>query len=391
MRRLLLAAIPLISAPQVFLEPPSYQERIRGVYENKIRQNASPEKVFETFASVKDGRKFFMSPHDLFKAITPFNYSPTSTYDFFKDRESFIISIVDANKDGRISFPEYFFFVVLLSTSASQFEKMFRKRGGSLGVAEFTEIMIEAKKNSAQGKRLVSSHGLEPRSTFITDEDFKESCENLFAEMFKENLKMNFEQFSEIRQKISEELLIYEFYKFPVEDQTITIEDFCKSIIAYIPASLTDMYLKRLFSLEFSGRVTLKQYFGFMFVIQETHTLHQELLAEHNRHGALGKTRLMKVLKDVLQKVPNSEEKKFEISELQVEAFLQLLDLDESGTLTPDEIMYLVSSKGSQATFHEANPNLEEVVYEFKRFINALMKFSGVGPVFKIIPEDNST
>ena len=129
MRRLIYASIPLITSSSILLEPPSYQERIRGVYENKIRQNASPEKVFETFASVKEGRKFYMSPSDLFKAITPFNYSPTSTYDFFKDRESFIISIVDANKDGRISFPEYFFFIVLLSTTKVQFEKMFRKRG----------------------------------------------------------------------------------------------------------------------------------------------------------------------------------------------------------------------------------------------------------------------
>lgn len=390
MRRLLLVSLPLLSTSHLLLEPPSYQERIRGVYENKIRQNASPEKVFETFASVKDGRKFFMSPNDLFKAITPFNYSPNSAYDFFKDRESFIISIVDANKDGRISFPEYFFFVVLLSTNASQFEKMFKKRGGRLGADEFTEMMIEAKNNSPQGKRLVNTHGLEPRSTFITDEDFKESCENLFAEMFDSGFKMNFEHFLEIRQKISEELLVYEFFRFPVDDFTISIEDFCKSLIAYIPASLTDMYLKRLTSLELAGRVTLKQYTSFMLVTQETHTLHQLLIQEYNRNGALGKTKLMKVLKDVLKKIPNSEEKQLEISELQVEAFLKLLDLDESGTLTPDEIMYLVTSKGSQTSFHEANPNLDEVIYEFKRFVNALMKFTGVGPVFKINTEDDS-
>jgi Ca2+-binding EF-hand superfamily protein len=389
MRRLLLVSIPLLSSAPLLLEPPSYQERIRGTYENKIRQNASPEKVFETFASMKENRKFFMSPQDLFKAITPFNYSPTSAYDFFKDRESFIISIVDANKDGKISFPEYFFFIVLLSTTKVQFEKMFRKRGGRLGVNGFTEIMLEAKRISPQGKRLVSSNGLEPRSTFITDQDFEESCKNLLSEIFGEGAEMDFQTFLDIRQRISQELFTYEFYRFPVEEESISAEDFAKSIIAYIPASLTDMYLKRLSAINPTGRISLKEYLGFMFVFQETHLLHQELIHEHHRSGALGKTKLTNVLRKVLQEVPNSQEKGFCIGDEQVEVFLKLLDLDESGTLEPNEIMYLVSSKGSQTSFHESNPNLDEVVHDFKRFVNSLMKFAGVGPVFKMVHDDN--
>lgn len=389
MRRLLFASIPLISTSSLLLEPPSYQERIRGVYENKIRQNASPEKVFETFASVKEGRKFYMSPSDLFKAITPFNYSSKSTYDFFKDRESFIISIVDANKDGRVSFPEYFFFIVLLSTTKVQFEKMFRKRGGRIGLNGFIEIMLEAKKNSSQGKRLVSSNGLEPRSTFITDQDFEESCKNLYFELIESSTEMDFNTFLDIRQRISEELLIYEFYRFPVEEDTISAEDFGKSIIAYIPASLTDMYLNRLSAINPTGRISLKEYLGFMFVVQETHLLHQELIHEHHKAGALGKTKLTNVLRRVLKEIPNSEQKGFVIGDGTVEVFLKLLDLDESGTLEPNEIMYLVSTKGSQTGFHEANPNLDEVIHDFKRFINSLMKFTGVGPVFKVVPDDN--
>ncbi len=126
-----------------------------------------------------------------------------------------------------------------------------------------------------------------------------------------------------------------------------------------------------------------------MFVVQETHLLHQELIHEHHRSGALGKTKLTHVLRKVLKEIPNSEEKGFLIGENTVEVFLKLLDLDESGTLEPNEIMYLVSSKGSQTGFHEANPNLDEVIHDFKRFVNSLMKFAGVGPVFKIVAEDN--
>jgi hypothetical protein len=60
----------------VFCADPPYNEKIRGTYENKIRQHAPPEKVFETFASIKKGKEFFMTQKDFFKSLTPYNFSP---------------------------------------------------------------------------------------------------------------------------------------------------------------------------------------------------------------------------------------------------------------------------------------------------------------------------
>ena len=52
------------------------QDRIRGTYENKIRFFSPPEKIFETFASVKlDDGKLVMSYSDFFKALTPYNHT----------------------------------------------------------------------------------------------------------------------------------------------------------------------------------------------------------------------------------------------------------------------------------------------------------------------------
>lgn len=51
-------------------------DRIRGTYENKIRFFSPPEKIFETFASVKtEEGKLVMSPSDFFRALTPYNYT----------------------------------------------------------------------------------------------------------------------------------------------------------------------------------------------------------------------------------------------------------------------------------------------------------------------------
>lgn len=96
-------------------KPPPYNERIRGVYENKIRQFAKPEKVFETFASIKEGKTCYMSPADVFKTFTPYNFSENRDMeDFFAHHESQLIKLIDANGDGQISFAEYVFLVILL-------------------------------------------------------------------------------------------------------------------------------------------------------------------------------------------------------------------------------------------------------------------------------------
>ncbi|OMJ83050.1 hypothetical protein SteCoe_16081 [Stentor coeruleus] len=384
MRRLLLSSAPLLSTTFVLLEPPSYQERIRGVYENKIRQNALPEKVFETFASIKEGKKFYMTPADLFKALTPFNYSAATNYNFFKEREILIIKAVDANRDGKVSFSEYFFFIVLLSTPAKELKRMFEVKGGKLNMGKFLEVMLEAKNKSPQGKRLANSIALDPRSTNITDRDFKESCSTLFEEFFSNKESIEWEEFKELRDKISEELLTYEFYSFEVENNCISAEDFAKSLIAYMPTSLSDMYLSRLESLKVEGCVSLENYLAFMFVMQEAQLVQKKLLIEHAERGTLHEHHISKVLKSICDNIEFCKNRNIKISDLQISIFMKLLDLDDSKSLEPNEIINLVSSRGSQGTSQSANPNFGEVVNDFKRFLNSLLKFSGINPFFKV-------
>jgi len=115
MRRLACLAPVICGSYFVHSKPPPYSERIRGSYENKIRQFAKPEKVFETFASTKEGKTCYMSPADLFKTFTPYNFSTNRDMeDFFKHYESQLVRLIDANGDGKISFAEYVFLVILL-------------------------------------------------------------------------------------------------------------------------------------------------------------------------------------------------------------------------------------------------------------------------------------
>ena len=105
-----------------------YNEKIRGTYENKIRQHAPPEKIFETFASIKKGKEFFMTEKDFFHSLTPYNYATNiDQEEFFTEFGSRVFKIIDVNGDGVLDFTEYFFFVVMLSLSNNVARTLFNK------------------------------------------------------------------------------------------------------------------------------------------------------------------------------------------------------------------------------------------------------------------------
>lgn len=99
-----------------YCEEAPRQDRIRGTYENKIRFFSPPEKIFETFASVKteDGN-LVMSYQDFFKSLTPYNYTTLKdNKSYFEKYNPEIMKVADVNLDGVISFPEFFFFITIL-------------------------------------------------------------------------------------------------------------------------------------------------------------------------------------------------------------------------------------------------------------------------------------
>ena len=98
-------------------EEPSRSDSIRGNYENKIRFFSPPEKTYEIFASHKeeDG-ELRMTYKDFLRAMTPYCFTPfyEETDEYLKENKIDILSKVDADLDGTISFTEFFFFLVLL-------------------------------------------------------------------------------------------------------------------------------------------------------------------------------------------------------------------------------------------------------------------------------------
>lgn len=77
-----------------------------------------------------------MSYDEFFKALCPYIYQkPRDTRNFFQNFEkqiSKILEIADVDKDGFISFHEFFFFVLLVQTPEKAIKSDFRKCGGKM-------------------------------------------------------------------------------------------------------------------------------------------------------------------------------------------------------------------------------------------------------------------
>lgn len=88
-----------MAAPTVAMaEEASRADKIRGSYENKIRFFAPPEKIFETFASKKKDDKLVMTYNDIFRALTPYNFtSIKDTNSYFENFTPRCIKLVDPN------------------------------------------------------------------------------------------------------------------------------------------------------------------------------------------------------------------------------------------------------------------------------------------------------
>ncbi|PKA56583.1 hypothetical protein AXF42_Ash015356 [Apostasia shenzhenica] len=151
-----------------FLFGDSYRRRVFFNYEKRIRLQSPPEKVFEYFASFRNPNgEVFMTPADLMRAVVP--VFPPSESDIVREGhlrgehhpgelhcatlEFFMF--FDTNSDGLISFPEYIFFVTLLSIPESSFSVAFKMfdldHNGEIKIDEFKKVMALMRSHNRQG------------------------------------------------------------------------------------------------------------------------------------------------------------------------------------------------------------------------------------------------
>lgn len=242
-----------------FILRDSYRRRLFFNYERRIRMRSSPEKVFEYFASFRtpDG-ELFMTPADLVRAVVPVFPPPDSNIvrggslrgeqspGELHCPQSELFMRFDTNGDGLISFPEYIFFVTLLSIPESDIlatVKMFDlDRNGEIKKEEFKKVMRLLRDNNRQGSA--------QRDGFRTGLKVGDSVDNgglveyFFGKDGKGRLQIT--NFSEFVRALHKEITRLEFLHYDHQEcGTISARDFALSLVAAADVTRVNQYLNQ--------------------------------------------------------------------------------------------------------------------------------------------------
>merc|ERR1712137_512332 len=251
---------------------PSYKEHIFGKYENRIREMSAPEKIFEYFASVKNGKESLMTPADFVRAITPYNYkrgadvgpngSKYNENPKLNEPLLNILKVIDTNGDGLISFSEFIFFSTLLSIPTKYFRyafNLFDEDGnGSISANEFKNVMRLLRQSNPLAKAQRS------------DKDAIDSA-GVFPEFFGEDGKdeLDFERFEKFLTDLRTAVLQVQFRMIEGKDGTISARDYATNLASYGNLRHMSEYLSRAAKLRNNpARITFEEYQAFNTVLE---------------------------------------------------------------------------------------------------------------------------
>ena len=212
-----------------------------------------------------------MSYQDFFRALTPYNYTELKDNKGYFDKNKIdILKVADVDSDGVISFPEFFFFITILQLPDSILAKEFIKFNNKMNKEQFSQTLTKLRKKTFLGGKQTNKSGIMPDARMISakEKDFEKTNKEISDHLFTSKSEITFADFKELRNELKIALRHYEFYQYDVEeDETISVEDFAKSILICLPLNQANTYIKRIHSLDLKGRVSFKEFIAFSFFI----------------------------------------------------------------------------------------------------------------------------
>lgn len=342
--------------PGFSLLSPEYRRNVFFVYEKRLREHSPPEKVFEYFSSIKSDDGTFMTYMDLMRAAVPV-FQPVGSKQIRsgslggenKDENdanrvsSNFFNMFDMDGDGLISFPEYLFFVTLLSLTDEQCKAIFNEfdvdKSGSLSRAEFLQMMKRMRLSTIKGKS-ASGYRTGMKTTAVVDDLSGGLVRHLFGDSRKNtNLTLKkFESFlTELRTEIDS--LEFEHYDFKKKG-SISVEDFGFSVVAGASVRRLQHFIDRASQLsktEFGikgRRITKAQYLAFCWLLKHGDSRFKNAIRKCvGEGGHLTRDTFLRLAKECGAR----------LSETQIDVIYFVFDVDGDGELSPSEFLDVVS------------------------------------------------
>ena len=336
---------------------PEYRRNLFFVYEKRLREHSPPEKVFEYFSSVKGANGTFMTSLDLMRAAVPVFQPVGSTHirsgslggekkddkdEHASGVSSNFFDMFDTDGDGLISFPEYLFFITLLSLTDEQCKATFHKfdvdKSGSLCRDEFLQMMKHMRLSTTKGRASGYRTGLKT----VTDVDDLSGglVHHLFGDGRRER-KLSLKAFEAFLKKLRSEIDSLEFEHYDFKRQgSISAEDFGYSVVAGASVRRMQHFVDRAAKLSSSEvcrsgrRITKAQYMSFSQLLKHGDSRFENKIKERVGKGG-------HLTRDVFLKL--AKECGAQLSETMIDVVFFVFDVDGDGELSPLEFLDVVS------------------------------------------------
>lgn len=176
----------------------------------------------------------------------------------------------------------------------------------------------------------------------------------------------------ELKSKLKEALLHYEFYQFEVdENETISAEDFAKSLLSCLTFTQAHSYMKRIHSLNLEGRVSFNEFVAFHGLIERADIIKMKIAI----YRYLNKS-MLRELCDDFQKVDIfCKKNNVIISDTQIDVFIKMLDDDQNGMLEYEEVVDVLEGKkniglGKEEKFkNDMKEKIDKYIKKFQRLV----------------------
>ncbi|XP_020091046.1 calcium uptake protein, mitochondrial [Ananas comosus] len=340
-----------------FLLGDSYRRKVFFNYEKRIRLRSPPEKIFEYFASFRSPEgEVFMLPADLMRAVVP--VFPPSESNIIREgylrgernpgdlhcSPSNFFMLFDTNNDGLISFPEYIFFVTLLSIPESSFRVAFKMfdldNNGEIEQEEFKKVMALMRSHNRQG----SSH----RDGLRIGLKVGGSVENggLLEYFFGEdgNRSLHYDKFVQFLRGLHDEIVRLEFTHYDFMSRgSISAKDFALSMVASADMNHINKFLDRADDIENVShlrdvRITFEEFKAFADLRKRLEPLAVAMFSYGKVNGLLTKQDFKRAASQVCGVA---------VSDNTVDVIFHVFDTNRDGNISLEEFLRALQKRES--------------------------------------------
>jgi len=323
-------------------------------YENRIRDYSTPDKIFRYFATLKVNQgggdyEVFMTPDDFVRSITPGMKQPEGLgldqFKKFDPKKKLECGLAEDSifyrmgENGLISFSDYIFLLVLLSTPPRMFEiafKMFDLNGdGDVEFEEFAKVRDVI--------RSQTSIGMRHRDHANTGNTLKPMNSALSTYFFgaKLNNKLTIEKFLDFQRQLQKEILQLEFNRYDPEGGRMSEKHFADTLLLY--AGLTEAKrikmmkrVRKVYKDENAKGITFEEFNDFYNVLKHINDIDTALMFYHVAGASIDKETLKHVAKTVAH---------VSLSNHVVDVVFTLFDEDDDNELSNKEFVSVMKRR----------------------------------------------